>query len=134
MSLIVVLLIQAVALAPVALVATRRPHALGSVALLYAGVLTVLLVGWTVSSPSTPELPAPPPQEDVDTAPAFEEGDCEQILQVTDELGVFGNIAGGRIVARQQVWTQFPEQVQTAIVTCLSQMRNSGEPVEIIVE
>ena len=134
MSLVLVLLIQALAVAPVAFVAARRQDALGPVALLYTAALAVLLFGWTATSPSTPDLPAHPPQEEVENASALEAEDCARILQVTDELGVLGEITDGRVVARQQVWTQLPEQVQTAIAACLSQTRNSGEPVEIVVE
>ena len=128
-----ILLFQAGLLLSIALIAWRP--ALASVLMPVYGIVLAVFMGiMTVGNPSD-DLTLPViEKEDGEADVALNAQECKQILDLTDEISVFGPIENDRVIARRQLWEQFPEQVQGAIATCLAQSRNNGTAVDIVVE
>lgn len=111
-----VLVLHIVALLPL-LWAAFRPAIFGAVGIGYAA----LLVGIATYQTGAPGGVALPPMEGISaTTPTMTGGQCDEILSLLDQAGLFiDRRSPPRLIVRASRWAQLPQEGQDAVAACV---------------
>jgi hypothetical protein len=127
-----VILLQALLLAPLVYAAVRRPESISTLGFAYGGAFVVLIAAGSFAFPAPASLskPVPPPQRAA--GGSIDRSACSKALGAAEQLGMISRPQQGRLPVEGRLWDQLPTNAQLVLLQCASEIYVGGKPLELL--